>query len=97
MLLGNFPHMFDEGHPPFFSQWGDRHTDQLAVVAGVQAEIGSKDCPLDGAHLAHIPRLYRDQIGLRRVEGRHLANRCGNAIVLHHHMIQQMDRGATRA
>src|SRR6266576_741854 len=47
-----------------------RNADDIAVVRGRQPEVGREDALLHRLHEAFIPRLYRQQLGLRSEERR---------------------------
>ena len=55
MVLGHVVQLLDELLAALFGQRRNRHADDLAVVARIQAEVGVADRLLDRADLRNVP------------------------------------------
>ena len=81
-LLGQMADDLDELLAALLGELGNRQPDDLAVVRGVQPEVGLQDRPLDRLHRARVERLDREQARLGDVDRRELLDRRLLAVVV---------------
>ena len=78
-------------------QLRDDQPDDLAVVAGRQAQVGLQDGLLDGADGAAIPGPDHEQARLGHGDAGQLVQGCGGAVVVDLQALDQRGRGPAGA
>ena len=88
-LLGEVAHDLDELAPALLGQLGHGQAHEVAVVGGVQADVGLVDRLLDRLDRGLVVGLHGDQARLGRGDRRELVQRGHRAVVVDHDAVQQ--------
>ena len=91
-LLGQPVHDLDELAPALLGERGDGEADEVAVVGGVQPEVGVADRLLDRLDRGLVVGLDGQQLRLGRVDRGQLAQRRRRAVVVDLDAVQQRRR-----
>src|SRR5713101_1434921 len=86
--------MFDHLLAAFFGERGHGHADNLAVVHGVEAEIGGADGFLDAAERRGVERLDGDELWLGSMYSRDLVQWHQFAVIIDPDSVHHVDGGA---
>ena len=92
MVFGNMMDLLHQLLAPLFGERRDGHPNQLAVVGGVQSQLGSPDGLLDGSDLRNVPGLHRDHGCVGDVQSGQLIQRRGRSIIVRPDIVEQAHR-----
>src|SRR5216117_4279768 len=83
---------FDQLAAPLLGERRQRNADEVAVVGGVEPQVGREDRLLDRLDERLVPRLHGEELGLGRRHARHLVQRHLAPVRVDPHEIEERGR-----